>query len=199
MKRLAEYKSVKDGNTDTYYIECGIFGENTVEAKTERLKMGAKITILYDDYIANYDSQTVFAELGEEKLHLDVGAIIYNNEEYYYLDYFDAGINFGNEWPDELEVYMVEDPDILSRLAEANDVESVNAAWNNFSDFSTAGLLIVLLLIIPGIVFIFAFIMTFVSKKATYKKNYILAALLSAAEILIFAIIVTLVIISNFF
>ena len=198
-----EYKKYVENGNESCYIEMGIFGSDSVlEFETSRFK-GSETVMTLSEYYA-CPSFSTYYDMHGGSIRYYTGEIIVDGDEYYYLDFKDAGIidPYYYEWPESFKVYAIEDPDTLSRLAENEDAlmgetEMFVSGMADFNDIVTATLLIVLFAVVPGAVFIFAFIMTIVSKKSPYKRLYAKVTLVSAVEMALFALITLLVVLSQ--
>ena len=198
-----EYKRYIENGNQSCYVELGLFEtEKVLEFETSRLK-GSEIEMTLNEYYAAPSVSTYF-NIADGELCYYTGEIVVNGDEYYYIDFKDAGIYepYFYNWPESFKAYAIEDPDTLSLLAENADAiegntEAFVSGMADLNDVITSALLILLFAVIPGAVFIFTFIMTIVSKKSPYKRLYAKVTLVSAVEMALFAVIVLLVTLSR--
>lgn len=199
---FAEYNVALSGNIKEYWVSFG-YDEGSKVVMNKSLLEGETRLMTLDEY-GMYISETVYAQSGAAELEIMVGELISDGSgAYYFINYKELGVsqNYNSEWPDEFEVYIVDDPDLVSRLAEAEEkamteFDHIAGGIDDFADFSTLVVLITLLIILPAAVFILGLIMTIVYKRKPYRGIYARLTLVCASELII-ALAITLIIIVN--
>lgn len=199
---FAEYKAVLSGNKKEYWVNFG-YDEGSKVVMNKSLLEGETKQMTLDEYWM-HTSEIVYAQSGAAELEIMIGELISDGSgAYYFINYIELGIsqNYNSGWPDKFEVHIVDDPDLVSRLAEAEEkvmteFDHIAGGIDDFADFSTLVVLITLLIILPAAVFIFGLVMTIVYKRKPYRGIYARLTIVCASELII-ASVITIVVIIN--
>ncbi len=159
-----------------------------------RLK-SKKTTISYDGRY--HDICSVIESLDKENLGIHCGEIVKVEEKFYYIDYFDAGIDYTKNDPyadkkEPITAYELTDEKLIERVEkEYSDYYGDQFGYIDDKDVANVvsiALLTILFGIVPLAILILFLIFTLRSK-TKYKKLYFIISLLSGTELLVFALL----------
>lgn len=195
---LELYNEITVGETATYTIDFHYPEGNTVTTKKEAL-YGNGI-LLGADKLEWCDYFPVIAESSDGRLSVYKGSLIIFEENYYYVDFKEAGIESWYEFDPyecaKLPAYEISDPELISSIQKAEDTYYSDDLGFFFDDSFTEAIslvfLIIVFAIVPFVIFVL-FLILAIRSKTVYKKMFRIIYMLSAAELVVFAIVATFV------
>ncbi len=155
-----------------------------------------EIVGFYDDASFDvYDWYTVEAEIVPEVASIETGILITDEEEYYYLDYDNSNLGYGIVIDDldgeMVTAFKITDPELIEKLDNAYDKYYGDIGLFSDTDFGEIIANVFLFLIcitVPFAVFI-VFLVLGLRSKTKYKPMFLTVSIISAAELIIAAII----------
>lgn len=184
-------------DTDNLIIDFMYPEGNTVTVSKDML-YGERATIEYSDDMY-YTTFEVVSKNSDGSFYFNVGSlIVVDDTEYYYVDYKEADLK-------EAYVYL-EDHEYLSAAKVTNEelcnqIDAAMASYNNdtiffndiFNDQVTEiywfVILILLFVLIPLTSLVLCLVLSLRAKTAAYKKIFTTIYIISAAELVIFAVV----------
>lgn len=196
---ISFYEDVTSGQVSDYIIDFEWPKENTVD--TTRTELFNNHTILSEHELQSCDYFPVVTRSEDKALTAYTGTLVTVDGTYYYIDTADAGLdNKGYLVPydyTELSAYEITDDTLLADIEEGiakyhND--DLGYLYNDdLSDIISAVFLIFVFGIIPFVIMIL-FLIFAIRSKTSYKKLFRTIYLLSAAELIIFAVLTSIII-----
>lgn len=180
---------------DFYYPD-----DNQVKVASNKI-FGEKTTLTGLSTLI-YDSFDVNAYCVDGSFYVQKGTLLLINDEYYYIDYYELGVKdpyaFYHENQSSLPAYKITDTEFLAELDASYSEYNSDFVGLLGSDF-TEGIAIVLLslafAVLPLAALIVFLILSIRAKAPAYKKLFRTIWIISASEIILFAVTVTLLII----
>ncbi len=192
----AEHETISK-YANTYTVDFYFPDENQVDISSKDI-FAEKTTLPYLS-LQNYLRFDVNAYCMDDSIYVKKGVLISLNDEYYYIDFYELGINdpytFNPENQPNLPAYKITNSNILTQLDNAKN--EYNSDFIGFlgSDF-TESIGIVLLFIAFGVFPLAALIVFLIlssrAKSPTYKKIFMAISITAAAELFVFAVTVVL-------
>lgn len=189
-------KYASEYTVDFYYPD-----DNNVEVYSDKI-FGEKTTLfgLADDI---YDSFDVNAYCTDGSFYVKKGTLFLINDEYYYIDFYELGVkdpySFSPENQNNLQAYKITDAEFLAELDKCYSEYNSDFVGLLGTDF-TVGIAIVLFSIafavLPLAALIVFLILSIRVKAPTYKKLFRTIWITAAAELVVFAVTVVLIMIS---
>ena len=183
-------------NTDSaeYVIDFLDPEDNIVTVKkdalfTETTSLSAEDLEYYD-----YDFE-VLSVSDDGKLKIIKGDLYVVDNEYYYVDYAELGIEdisktFEMELSDIKTAHKITDEALIKKLDEAYDKYFTDTPFDVYEDLGdgfNSGFIVFLFGVLPLVVFIGSVILI-ARSKAIYKKFFKILSIISGAEVLVFAV-----------
>lgn len=202
---LEDYNNVISGNSEHYLIDFVWPDGNIVTAEKSAL-FGEPVTFNGNDLLDLYDFYYVTASNSDGTISISAGLLFAMNDEFYYLDYAEMGIDetdfffdyYENGSLTEFTVHKLTDEILLADLQEAEQRYYEDDYGILYDDDTTdtisAVFLIFVFAVIPAVIFVI-FLIKAIRGKGIYKKIYGAVAAFCIAELAVFTIIA--VIISN--
>lgn len=193
---LDEYNKIVNNQSQEYIIDFDWPEGNTVKAQRTAL-FGNRIT-LYGDDLEFYDYHYVTAQCNDGTLTAVTGTLIIVDDRYYYVD--------GNNviaWDSfntltELSAWEITDADLIESLKEAEEKyysEDLGFLYDDTLTESVSAIFLVCLFAIVPFIILILFLILAIRAKGFYKKLFSNICILSAAELIVFAIITACIII----
>lgn len=150
-----------------------------------------------------YDSFDVNAYCADGSFYIKKGTLYTAHGKYYYIDFYELGVkdpySFSPESQDSIEAYKITDAEVVAELDEAcsgyND-DLIGLLDSDITDNIAAVILTIAFAVIPLAAFIAFLILAIRAKTPSYKKLFRAIWITAAAELVVFA--VTVVLIMNF-
>ena len=195
-----QYDSLLNNQASKYSIDFMYPDGNVVTAKGKHLF--GKVVTLEQSVIEECDVFDVTTSTDKGELTVRTGALLTYEDDYYYVDYAESKVDEGNRhsiWEYENPIiHKVTDEELVQKLSEAQE-----EYWNDnfgffdndkFTESISAIFLIFVFVLIPLAIFV-VFLIFAIRTKGVYKKMCRITYILCGAEILIFALISTLMLV----
>ncbi len=190
--------SVISRYANTYTVDFYYPDENRVDIPSK--KIFAEKTALPNISFLTYDSFDVKAYCRDDSVYVKKGTLFLINDEYYYIDFYELGITDPDTFNPEIQIglpaYKITDAEILEKLdtaySEYND-DFVGLLGSDFTENIAIVLLCLAFAVIPLAVLITFLILSLRAKAPVYKKMFRAIWIISAAELVVFAVTVILI------
>ncbi len=188
---LAEHNSLLNFASE-YTITFGYPADTTVSLTSKQI-LGEKVTLLNHEY-SFCDSFDVTAQNKDDSYYIDKGELLAINDSFYYVNYQEnnmATIPYYIENQDSVMAYKITDAEAISLLENAYNQYNSDAIGFLTGDFtSNIGLVLLFLAfgIMPLAVFIVFLILSLRAKTPAYRKMFRIIYIISATELVVFAI-----------
>ncbi len=190
---FTQYNDLLTSKTAQYEVNFMYPEGNSVEISRDKLSGNEIILRNFDN---NFD---VIGKSKDGRISVAVGLLIICNEEFYYLDYSEAGSNYRDYsiYGEEIiKAHEITDPDVIAALKEAETSYYTGDYGffldDNFTKNVADIFLVIVFAVIPFAVLVIFTIFAYRSK-GIYRKMNSLIAILCAAELVIFTIIALLI------
>lgn len=193
------YNDIMTSDKGTYVIDFEYPEGNTVNVDKSALK-GEYINLFPDEiYISDYFEVT--AQNSDGTIVIIKGCLIVSDDEYYYIDYEEAGItNIDEFYPyvysSALLAHKITDTDLIAGLDKAmEEYYSDDLGFlldDSFSESVSSVFLVFVFAVIPFAVLVL-FLILAIRSKTVYKKLFGIICVLSAAELAVFTILACLI------
>lgn len=195
---LDEYNEIINNLSQNYVIDFGWPEDNTVVANRDDFFGNA--IYLKSNVLEWCDYFYVTASSSDNSMTVVKGALITYDNEYYYVDFAESGIADGYSFSpynyDTLSAHEITNEVLLKSLVEAEEAYYADDLGfffdDDFTETISAVFLIFIFAIIPFAIFI-VFLVLAIRSKTVYRKLFSTICILSGAELAIFAIITTFV------
>lgn len=197
---LEELNLILEYGNDKYRVET-VYDNDFDSFKTvgRHVLFGEEITIDGNDINDYYFSVPVTAQVYDSEIYASVGQIIYHGieEEFYYIDFKELGIKkpleFNVNEAGLFTAHKITDMDLSLDLEKAyNEFYEDDFGFMGDDSFTEAVsniFMILVFAVIPFAVLVIFSVLT-LRAKGIYKKFFAVISVLSAAELVIFAVIV---------
>lgn len=187
-------------NPKEYTINFSFPIDNNVST-TKNQFLGKKTTLTtYELWIDNYFDVNSYSQNGD--FYVTKGSLILVDDKYYYVDFIENNVDDPiNFFPDDYEVlkaYEITNKELIENLDAAYDEynsDAVGFLTGEFSENISVVLLCIALVIVPLSALIIFLILSLRAKSPIYKKLFRTIYIMSAAELVVLAVIVALFII----
>lgn len=195
-----QYDSLLNGQATKYSIDFRYPDGNVVTASGKQLF--GKVVTLEQSVVENCDTFDVTTSTSKGELTVRTGVLLTYDEEYYYVDYAESKVDGGSKY-NILEyqnpvVHKVTDEKLVQKLDEAQEEywdDSFGFFDNDkFTETISAIFLIFVFVLVPLAILVL-FLVFAIRSKGVYKKMCRITYILCGTEILVFALITTLMII----
>ena len=193
-----KYNEISAGETDTYTIDFEYPEGNLVTADKSAL-FGERVTLTREklEWCSYYP---IFIQSSDKALTSYKGSLIVIEEDYYYVDYDDIEIEdryyFDPYEYETLPAHQILDDKLIADIQEAEEAfYSDDFGFLLDDDLSksiSAVFLVIVFAIIPFAIFV-VFLILAIRSKTVYKKMFRFIYILSAAELVVFAIVASFV------
>ena len=195
---LGMYNDIATGESNEYTIDFEYPEGNTILVKKAAL-YGDSVTLGTEE-LEWCDYFPVVVASSDGNLTAYKGALITIDDDCYYVDFEEAHIE---SWYDfnpydyaELPAYEISDAELIASIQEGEDAYYSDDFGflldDSFTEAVSAVFLIFVFAIIPFAIFV-VFLILAIRSKTVYKKMFRLIYILSAAELAVFAIVTTFV------
>lgn len=191
-----EYQNSQNLDGTEYSIDFFIPDGNIVKVEKDKL-YGKEVTLKDIDYYYDITGPYyVTLELAAGEFTVDKGEIFNYEDEWYYADcemskFINEKLNEEDEIFD-IQAYKISDAQLIAQLTEAEEKYYTEDFGFLVDDELTEKIanifFIILFLIVPLIIFIFALVLALRSNKV-YRKMFSVISAISAAEVIVFAIV----------
>ena len=191
---LNTYEAIINGENNKYIIDFEWPEGNTVTAKKTSL-LGNSVT-LSATQLEWCDYYKITVQSIDGYLTVQKGALIIINDQYYYVDFSEAGIEnweyFAPYDFSELSAYKISDASLCDEIKEAEDAYYADDMGFLFDDDFTETISTVFLIFafafIPLVIFVVFLFLAFRSK-TVYRKLFTTICILSVTELTVFVTI----------
>lgn len=195
---LEMYDEISTSQSSEYIIDFQYPDGNTVTA--EKSALYGNSVVLTSDELEWCDYFPISVKSSDGRLSAYKGSLITIDENYYYIDYEEIDVESWHEFDpygyDELPAYEVTDADLVASIQKAEDAYYSDDFGflldDSFTEVVSAVFLIFVFAIIPFAIFV-VFLILAIRSKTVYKKMFSVICILSGAELAIFAIITSFV------
>ena len=188
-------------NTDSAeYVIDFIDPEDNIVTATKDALLGETYIFSADDS-ENYDYNfEVLSVCDDGKLKIIKGDLYVIDDEYYYVDYAELGIEdisdtYDMELVDIKTAHKITDEALIKKLDEAYDKYFADTPFDVYDDLGdgfSSGFVVFLFGIVPLVVFIAAIVLA-LRTTAFYKKLFRILYIISGMELVVFTVIVVLI------
>lgn len=188
-----EYNRIIKGECEEYIIDFAYPADNTVTASRELIfGQTATLNLSGNDLTDWYYVKT---QASDKSFTVEKGMLLVYSEQYYYADFTDKKFDDNDFWREEkfeVTAHLITDTDLLKRIEEAQE-KYYGDDFGFFDDdkFTKAVanvFLIIIFAIIPFAILVLFTILALRSK-GIYRKMFTAICVLSAIELLVFAIV----------
>lgn len=197
---LDEYNKIVNNQSEEYIIDFDWPEGNTVKAQRTAL-FGNRIT-LYGDELEFCDYYFVSTQNDDGSLTAVTGSLIIVGDEYYYVDHEENNVIIWDSfYPNaltELSAWEITDADLIESFKEAEEKyysEDLGFLYDDTLTESVSAIFLVCLFAIVPFIILILFLILAIRAKGFYKKLFSNICILSAAELIVFAIITACIII----
>lgn len=194
---LEVYDEISNSTNTTFIIDFEYPEGNIVTAEKSHF-FGNRVTLSGDE-LSWCDYYPVMIKSDDGALTAYKGSLIIIDDKYYYVNYEEIGTETWYEFDPyeytELSAYEISDPELIADIQEGE-----NAYYSNDFGFLldegltqaiSFGFLVFVFAIIPFAIFV-VFVILAIRSKTVYKKLFRFVYLLSAGELIVFAMITAL-------
>ncbi len=194
---LEEYNKIVSGETDKLTIEITYPANNNVVAERPQLN-GEVVTFTNSRLVGLEDDYDIIAQNSDGSMSVIVGKLLIIDDEYYYLNYKEAGFN-ESDWYSGSIGKIANKP--LHKITDAQLVKDIDKAMeeyynddygvlydDNVTESISIAFFVFVFAFIPFIILVFFFIKA-IKGKGIYKKMYITIVVICLAELIIFSIL----------
>lgn len=188
-------------NTDSAeYVIDFIDPEDNIVTATKDALLGETYIFSADD-LENYNYNfEVLSVCDDGKLKIIKGYLYVIDDEYYYVDYAELGIEdisdtYDMELVDIKTAHKITDEALIKKLDEAYDKYFADTPFDIYDDLGddfSSGFVVFLFGIVPLVVFIAAIVLA-LRTTAFYKKLFRILYIISGTELVVFTVIVVLI------
>lgn len=189
---IQSYNDAMMNNWESARIDFTWPEGNVITAKREALKQ-TKNNLFMGDYTDYFD---VYVPIGGKDFGINKGLLYIEGDEYYYIDFADAGIVYDGSFDisehSNLSAYKITDESLCGEIKaaiEKNYGEELGFFDDdNFTEKVSDAFLVIIFAIIPFAIFLL-FLILALRSKTRYKKFFACISVLSAAELIIFIVL----------
>lgn len=193
------YESLMSDADAGCVIDFGWPEGNQVATRLAQLR-GETVTLNDTEFLEWCEYFSVTAQSSDRELSATKGSLLSYESQYYYVDFQENGISVSNYFfPGDythLKVHEITNEEVLESIMEAEEAYYSDSFGFFFDDAFTKGLSAVFLVfvfaVIPAVVLVMAVIFT-IRTKGFYRRLWVGITALSAAELVIFAILTALI------
>lgn len=188
-------------NTDSAeYVIDFLDPEDNIVTATKDALLG-ETYIFSDDDLENYNYNFEVLSVSDDgKLKIIKGYLYVIDDEYYYVDYAELGIEdisdtYDMELVDIKTAHKITDEALIKKLDEAYDKYFADTPFDVYEDLGdgfSSGFVVFLFGIVPLVVFIAAIVLA-LRTTAFYKKLFRILYIISGMELVVFTVIVVLI------
>lgn len=197
-KYLDTYNKMKGGEWQEYTVDFNLPVGNTV--KTEKAKLKGDSVTLKEGILYSCDTYTVYTVNEDGRLKVFQGALLINDDKYYYVDFSELEIysrkSFYPRNFTEVSAWEITDEQLIHSIKEAEEKYYNNDLGFLYDDEFTKSVSMSFLVfafgIVPLILFI-VFLVLAVKAKTVYRKLFGTVSVLSASVLVLFIIIAVLI------
>lgn len=183
------YNAIKAGKAEECLVDFEYPADNTVKTSKTQL-MGRKCT-LHEDILIWCDDYPVKFYLAGDELMLTAGAILYREDQFYYVDCAENQLD-GDFYPADhtaLSGWEITDPQLISQFTEALDAFYSDDFGIFFDDSLAVAiskvLVTVVFCVLPIGLFVLFLILSLRAKTEVYRKLFRIVWILAAATAVI--------------
>ncbi len=195
---VESYNDAMTNNWQSAIIDFYWPEENTLTVSKDALKQ-EKTNLFIGKYYPDYD---VYAPIGGQNYGIKKGTLYIDGEDYYYIDFADAGIVYQDGFNindySNVVAYKISDNELYSQIKsciQRNHNEDLGFFEDDKFTARVADVfLIIIFAIIPFAIFLL-FLILALRSKTKYKKYFSAISILALAEIVIFVVLVVLFIV----
>lgn len=194
---MEEYYKLVNSQINEYIIDFAWPEGNSVKAQKEDI-FGSPTT-LYKNELEMCNSFMVSGQSNDGSLVVFTGSLLIYRDNYYYVDFAEAGVG-ERSWSfypgdyRELSARKITDSELLESIKAAEDefyADDFGFFYDdNFTESVSTIFIVFIFAVIPFAIFI-VFLILAIRSKTFYKKLFGTVCILSAAELTVFAIIAT--------
>lgn len=192
------YDDISVSENVTYIIDFEYPEGNIVKA--EKTDLFGKNVVLSEDELGWCEYYPVLIKNGDETLTAYKGSLIIIEDAYYYVNYEEIEVESWYDFDpyeyDELPAYEISNAELIANIKDAEDSYYSNDFGFLLDDSLTSVVsmvfLIIVFAVIPFAIFV-VFLILAICSKTVYKKMFRLVYVLSATELVVFAIVTSLV------
>lgn len=183
------YNQLISGNANSYVIDFVYPDGNTIEA--ERNELITNDVLLKSAQLEWCDYYYIYKQNNEASLSIAAGALIIIDEDYYYVDFEEVGVDdWSYFYPDnyaELPAHKITNSDLCAKISAGEEAYyKDDSAWlfGDGIDIGIITIMVIAVLFIVPIALLITFIILAIRSKGIYKKLFRALYVLSIATII---------------